>query len=157
MLCPPAQWLTLRSVVDILRLAAPLAYHLPPFLRLPLLLFLQLLGGLLPQEKLEKRDNNNDDLPCWLTLSFFFLSGVMKPFLAFLPAAWASSLARTSAFFLSISACFLAWRAEIQCGYNDTVWIQWYSVDTMNTLWYNMDTINALQLWYNVDTLSTFW
>ena len=41
-----------------------------------------------------------------LTLSFFFLSGVMKPFLAFLPAAWASSLARTSAFFLSISACF---------------------------------------------------
>ncbi len=41
-----------------------------------------------------------------ITLSFFFLSGVMNPFLAFLPAAWASSLARTSAFFLSISACF---------------------------------------------------
>ena len=42
-----------------------------------------------------------------LTRSFFFLSGVMKPFLAFFPAAWASSLARTSAFFRSISDILL--------------------------------------------------
>merc|ERR1719468_974336 len=39
------------------------------------------------------------------SLSFFFLSGVMNPFFAFLPAAWASSLALTSAFLRSISAC----------------------------------------------------
>ena len=41
-----------------------------------------------------------------LTLSFFFLSGVMKPFLAFLAAAASSSFLRTSAFLRSISCCF---------------------------------------------------
>ena len=43
----------------------------------------------------------------YFTLNFFFLSGVMNPFFAFLPAAWASRRARTSAFLRSISACFL--------------------------------------------------
>lgn len=42
-----------------------------------------------------------------LTLSFFFLSGVMKPFLAFLALEASSRRARTSALFLSVSACFL--------------------------------------------------
>ena len=55
--------------------------------------------------------------PLHLTLSFFFLSGVMNPFLAFLPAAWASSLALTSAFFLSISACFL--RKRLRMGWSE--------------------------------------
>lgn len=41
-----------------------------------------------------------------LTRSFFFLSGVMKPFLAFLAAAASSSRLRTSAFFRSCSCCF---------------------------------------------------
>ena len=48
-----------------------------------------------------------------LTRSFFFLSGVMKPFLAFLPAAWASSRARTSAFFRSISDILLQKRIRV--------------------------------------------
>ena len=100
--------LTLRSVVDIFRLAASLVNHLPSLCCLPLLLFLQFLGGFFSQEKLEmKMITLQTPVVSQLTLSFFFLSGVMKPFLAFLPAAWASSLARTSAFFLSISACFL--------------------------------------------------
>ena len=43
----------------------------------------------------------------WLTLSFFLRSGVMKPFFAFLALLASSSRARTSALFLSVSACFL--------------------------------------------------
>jgi hypothetical protein len=42
-----------------------------------------------------------------LTLSLFFLSGVMKPFFFLVFAEAASSLARTSAFFFSRSSCFL--------------------------------------------------
>ena len=46
-----------------------------------------------------------------LTLSFFFLSGVMKPFLAFLALAVSSRRLRTSARLRSMSAClaFFAW------------------------------------------------
>lgn len=40
-----------------------------------------------------------------LTLSFFFLSGVMKPFLAFLALEASSMRLRTSALLRSISAC----------------------------------------------------
>merc|ERR1719365_21753 len=43
--------LILRSIVDILGLSTPLANNLPSLLRLPLLLFLQLLSGLFPQKK----------------------------------------------------------------------------------------------------------
>ena len=48
------------------------------------------------------------------TRSFFFLSGVMKPFLAFLPAAVSSRRFRTSAFLRSTSArfCFSAYRPD---------------------------------------------
>lgn len=47
-----------------------------------------------------------------LTLSFFFLSGVMKPFFAFLALEASSMRLRTSARLRSISAClaFFAWR-----------------------------------------------
>lgn len=41
------------------------------------------------------------------TLSFFFLSGVMNPFLAFLALEASSRRARTSALLRSVSACFL--------------------------------------------------
>ena len=54
----------------------------------------------------------------YLTRSFFFLSGVMKPFLAFLPAAWASSPARTSAFFRSISDILLQ-KKDLCCEANN--------------------------------------
>lgn len=50
----------------------------------------------------------NIDIKYWkITLSFFFLSGVMKPFLAFLAFDASSRRARTSALFRSVSACFL--------------------------------------------------
>lgn len=50
------------------------------------------------------------------TLSFFFLSGVIKPFLALLSAAASSNFRLTSALFLSTSACLVAlaccWKAN---------------------------------------------
>lgn len=48
-----------------------------------------------------------------VTRSFFFLSGVMKPFLAFLAAADSSSRLRTSAFLRSISACLAARACQV--------------------------------------------
>ena len=54
--------LTLRSIVDILGLSTPLANNLPSLLRLPLLLFLQLLSGLFPQKKLKMNVYNTDDI-----------------------------------------------------------------------------------------------
>lgn len=50
-----------------------------------------------------------------LTLSFFFLSGVMKPFFAFLALEASSRRARTSALFLSVSACFLFFSCDFSC------------------------------------------
>ena len=86
--------------------------YLPPLCRLPLLLFLQLLSGFLSQQKLKEdflkkcifvtfiqiliilsyhhhqpRFHCRQTIPKMITLSFFFLSGVMKPFLFFFPAA----------------------------------------------------------------------
>ena len=54
---------------------------------------------------------NNISVREYPTRSFFFLSGVMKPFLAFLPAAVSSRRFRTSAFLRSTSArfCFSAY------------------------------------------------
>ena len=44
--------LTLRSIVDIFRQTTSLVNHLPSLGSLPLLLFLQFLGGFFPQQKL---------------------------------------------------------------------------------------------------------
>lgn len=128
--------LTFGGVIKILGLTTSLVNDFPPLGSLPLLLLFQFFSSLFSQKQLnikhlsyltfsffkswmsyQKLQYQSQsyigpllgEIPLILislTLSFFFLSGVMKPFLAFLPAAWASSLARTSAFFLSISACF---------------------------------------------------
>ena len=48
--------LTLRSIVDIFRQTTSLVNHLPSLGCLPLLLFLQFLGGFFSQEKLEVKN-----------------------------------------------------------------------------------------------------
>ena len=109
---------TVVGVFDVLGCSATLFDDTSTLGGLALLFLLQFLSGLLTQQQLYRERKRAVSAVrvlkkiTRLTLSFFFLSGVMKPFLAFLALDASSMRLRTSARLASISVCFFffSWR-----------------------------------------------
>ena len=133
---------TFICVFNVLWFSAPFFNDTSTFSCFTFLFFLQFFGGLFTQQQLVFMEESML-IKCnhWyelivLTLNFFFLSGVMKPFFAFLALEASSIRLRTSARLRSISAClaFFAFLISKEKSFyvsNTFPWLLWFCWNTI--------------------------